>query len=89
VLTLRRALASSGRSSQSAGNVPNPGIGAAPGAWNIPRMSDVALIGTGTAPPRVSVRIRPAAEFDGAVESRTKKPRCLRASTKPHASNCS
>ena len=46
-VTLRSAVASNGRSSQSAGSVPSPGIDRAPGGWNMPRINDVALTGSG------------------------------------------
>ena len=43
----RSAVASIGASSHSAGSVPRPGIGRPPGGWNMPRISAVALIGSG------------------------------------------
>ena len=46
-VTLRSAPASKAGSSQSAGSVPKPGIGRPPGGWNMPRISGVALIGSG------------------------------------------
>ena len=71
-----------GKSSHSTGKVPSPGIGSAPGGWNIPRIRVVALIGNGT---------RSAFAADGRgvslAVSRTKKPRCRRASTRPCACN--
>ncbi len=43
----RIAAASIGASSHSAGSVPRPGIERLPGAWNMPRISAVALFGSG------------------------------------------
>jgi hypothetical protein len=87
LVTLRSAPASSGRSSQSAGSVPNPGIGRAPGGWNMPRINVVALTGNGCAGTRSAIGAWPGAARG--VLSRTKKPRCLRASTSPSASSWS
>ena len=67
-LTLRMALASSGWSSHSAGSVPRPGMGCAPGGWNMPRISVVALIGTGE---RRAGAPRPGSGTDSASGPRT------------------
>ena len=90
-------------SSQSGGNTPAPGCGLLDAWWNMPRIRAVALICEplpSTSSP--STAARPFASFliascvcrTGArglfdAISRTKKPRCLRASTRPCASSWS
>ena len=61
------------------GKVPRPGIGWAPGGWNMPRISVVALIGSGAGGALAAGRAGSGAG------SRTKKPRWRRASTSPCA----
>ena len=66
VVTRRSALASIGRSSHSTGSVPRPGIGRPPGGWNMPRISVVALMGSG-----VRASLGSAARIGSGARSRT------------------
>ena len=64
---------------------PGPASAVPPGGWNMPRISAVALIGTGCAAApgaRRARRCRRPAPRSSWL-SRTKKPRCGRASTRP------
>ena len=84
-LTRRSAVLSIGRSSQPIGSVPKPGMGRVPGGWNMLRTRVVALMGAAMRAGDAGVSSAGAAPRRW---SRTKKPRCLRASTRPWASSC-
>ena len=101
-VTLRTAAGMKVDSSHSDGNTPMPGCGLSLTLWNIPRISAVASIGAGWraspaswAPAPPAARPCPRAESGragcgvSARLSRTKKPRFLRASTRPCASSWS
>jgi hypothetical protein len=102
LVTLRTAAGMKVDSSHSDGNTPMPGCGLSLILWNMPRISEVAFTGAG--PWRLTIQcaaLQPAATVGtaaagaaassllGAPASRTKKPRFLRASTSPCASNWS
>ena len=67
----RIAALSTEPSSHSAGSVPRPGIARPPGAWNMPRMSAVALFGSGRIGAGAALAREPASR--GATRARGRR----------------